>query len=82
MARTLDNPDRNFSADGNAENNDGRRNEAVKRKIVASRFRRFFGSLITQLTAGSAELWNKAEQPRENQTSDPQQPKNPSDRPP
>ena len=62
MARTQNNPDRNFSTEGIAENNEGR-NATARRKIVATRFRRFFDSLTAQLTAGSAQLWEKASRP-------------------
>jgi len=60
MKPALANPDRNFSADG-APQGAARSSEAAKRKIVARRLREFFALLMAQLSAGSTELWDRAE---------------------
>ena len=38
--------------------------QAVSRRIVTQRLRRFFVDLTTQLTSESAEIWNRAERRR------------------
>ena len=38
--------------------------DVPSRRIVTERLRRFFADLTTQLTAGSAEIWNRAERRR------------------
>jgi len=38
--------------------------DAASRRIVTRRLRRFFADLTTELTSGSAEIWNRAERRR------------------
>jgi len=38
--------------------------DAASRRIVTERLRRFFADLTTQLTSGSAEIWNRVERRR------------------